>query len=65
MRYGELFAGAGGMSRKADAETILPLCAAHHRELHQHGAVSFQRLHRISLAACAEATARAWRERVA
>lgn len=54
---------SGGVSRKADADTVIPLCRYHHGELHQHGAVSFQRVHRLSLAACAEATARAWRDR--
>lgn len=31
----------GGMGRKADANTIVPLCRAHHRFLHQHGPVAF------------------------
>ena len=35
----------GGMGRKADYTTIVPLCAAHHRELHQHGQESFEEQH--------------------
>lgn len=31
----------GGMGRKADANTIVPLCRAHHRFLHQHGPLGF------------------------
>lgn len=33
----------GGMGRKADADTIAPLCHSHHRFLHQRGVETFRR----------------------
>ncbi len=49
----------GGMSRKADADTILPLCAEHHLESHR-GVKTFMRKYRIVLLECAAATDRLW-----
>lgn len=34
--------GNGGMGRKADARYTIPLCASHHRDLHENGALSFE-----------------------
>jgi hypothetical protein len=51
----------GGTGRKADADTILPLCRAHHRELHRCGVKTFSERHLLDLAACAEWTEDAWR----
>jgi hypothetical protein len=50
----------GGMGRKADAATTIPLCAYHHAELHQVGTHSFEVLHRVPLAWLAAQTAEAW-----
>lgn len=41
----------GGMGRKADARTIVPLCNHLHRKLHAMGAESFQRVYRVELRA--------------
>jgi hypothetical protein len=54
----------GGMGRKSHYRAIAPVCGCHHRDgpnsLHQLGPRSFERLHGISLAACAAATQRAY-----
>lgn len=39
----------GGMGRKADAMTIVPLTDAEHREIHQHGIKTFEATHGVSL----------------
>ena len=49
----------GGMSRKADADTIIPLCTAHHSELHR-GAQTFERTHGLVLADVAAQIAERW-----
>lgn len=53
----------GGMGRKADADHIVPLCRAHHRELHQQGIATFELSYGISLASVAVNTDLAWRHR--
>jgi hypothetical protein len=50
----------GGMGRKANAETIIPLCRYHHRELHRHGAGTFQAAHDVNLARAAARVERDW-----
>lgn len=39
----------GGAGRRADAASVVPLCQAHHRELHRAGAETFRRHHLIEL----------------
>ena len=51
----------GGMGRKADADHIVPLCADHHRELHQHGQATFEATYGIRLESVAKNTALAFR----
>lgn len=50
---------SGGMSRKADADTIIPLCTAHHSELHR-GAQTFERTHGMVLTDVAAQIAERW-----
>lgn len=50
----------GGMGRKADASTIVPLCQKHHRILHNAGAETFQILYRVSLEHGAFYTQQQW-----
>ena len=50
----------GGMGKRGKANTICPLCAMHHRELHQHGAQTFALRWRIDLKAEAAKTAHQW-----
>jgi hypothetical protein len=57
----------GGMSRKADAKDIVPLCGHLysilvncHGELHREGIASFEAAHGIDLAECAAQTERLW-----
>ena len=54
----------GGMGRKADANTIAPLCHGHHRFLHHHGpqtfAASFPLRHGWTLVDWARETERLW-----
>jgi hypothetical protein len=52
----------GGMGRKADAATIVPLCDLHHRELHQHGVSTFARRWGIDLTASAAWIEEQWRQ---
>ncbi len=52
----------GGMGRKADATTIVPLCRYHHRELHRHGVGTFVAVHRIEFAAAAARVERDWQK---
>jgi hypothetical protein len=50
---------SGGTSRKADYDTIIPLCHQHHDEQH-HGAKSFARKYNLSLSESAAHTQRRW-----
>lgn len=43
----------GGTGRKADASTLINLCRAHHHELHQHGAKTFETQWGVDLKASA------------
>lgn len=52
-----------GMSRKGDAERIVPLCRLHHRELHERGQASVEQRHGIDLDIWAEAVTIAWEAR--
>jgi hypothetical protein len=51
----------GGMGRKAEAGTIVPLCRWHHACLHGRGVGWFRHVHAIDLPTAADATERAWR----
>lgn len=51
----------GGIGRKADYDTIIPLCRGHHQTLHDHGARSFEHLYRLSLSDCAEGVEGEWK----
>ena len=50
----------GGMGRKGDAETIVPMCSADHHELHSIGVRTFETKHSISLYLAAKYTQRTW-----
>lgn len=50
----------GGASRKADATTVIPLCALHHGEQHIVGTDTFARRYNLDLPALAAETERAW-----
>ena len=54
---------SGGMGRKADADTIVPLCHAHHSELHQHGAKTFEAHWGLDLNASAAWIEAKWQEK--
>lgn len=49
----------GGVGRKADAHTIIPLCHQHHAELHR-GVERFEDLYGIDLTEAAAETQRLW-----
>ena len=55
----------GGMGRKGDASTVIPLCARHHRSLHQIGPDAFQRAYGIDLHTAARLTEEAWQQHAA
>ncbi len=55
----------GGTSRKANAETIAPICRWHHRELHRIGQRSFEQKYYLNLASEAAQTEREWQNFVA
>ena len=46
----------GGMGRKADAHTVIPLCPTHHRRLHANGIRYFETWYGITLAHAAAIT---------
>lgn len=46
----------GGMGRKADAETIVPMCTTHHRLLHTIGVATFSDAYSLDLPALAAET---------
>jgi hypothetical protein len=50
----------GGLSRKGDYQTIVPLCDVHHDVLHRLGAVSFAGQYGIDLKAAAAETEAKW-----
>ena len=50
----------GGRGRKADANTIVPICTFHHLELHQVGANAMQARYDVQLAMEARLTERRW-----
>ncbi len=39
----------GGISLRPDDLTVIPLCFAHHQELHQNGILTFERAHGLDL----------------
>ncbi len=63
----------GGMSRRSEFTSLLPLCAVRweggvliegcHRECHQHGVKTFESKYGISLQSLASDVARQWEER--
>lgn len=53
----------GGMGRKADYDTIVPLCPDCHAALHRMGTETFSRLWSLDLSAYAAQVERAWRSR--
>lgn len=53
----------GGMGRKADAETIVPLCPDCHRQLHEEGADTWQERTGLDLKADARRIEEAWQRR--
>lgn len=53
----------GGMGRKADYDTIIPLCRKCHQYLHTSGARHFARAYQISLGTYAALTEERWRAR--
>jgi hypothetical protein len=54
----------GGVSRKADAKTIAPICSPHHRGLHHYGARTWEALSGIDLKAAAAQTERRWQAHI-
>ena len=50
----------GGMGLKASYTTIIPLCAAHHAQIHQIGKVRFMQCHALNLSEAARQTELAW-----
>lgn len=50
---------SGGMGRKADADTIVPVCRHHHREMHM-GQKTFEKKYGLDLKELARQTQRRW-----
>jgi len=55
----------GGMGRKADASTIIPLCKPCHHDLHVQGRRVFEASWTVDLARAAERTEQRWRDMLA
>jgi hypothetical protein len=55
----------GGVGRKADADTIAPLCKKHHFILHMEGKATFEEAYAIHLSWAAELTEDRWRAHLA
>ena len=53
----------GGVGRKADWETVVPLCAGCHRECHQVGTLTFQFTRGVDFAKESAFVARLWNRR--
>ena len=53
----------GGMGRKGDFDTIVPLCVRHHREVHDKGVRTFEKTYGLDLALSADAVQISWVER--
>jgi hypothetical protein len=49
-----------GMGLKGEAETVIPLCAAHHKEYHDHGRDTFAAKYKLDYAYHAHLTELAW-----
>lgn len=56
--------GSGGVGRKGDASTVVPLCSSCHKALHRIGEASFERQAKLDLRACARQTEEAWQAKV-
>ncbi len=52
----------GGCGRKADANTVIPLCRFHHQQLHWCGVDTFAASHGTRLFKIADETERLWQE---
>lgn len=50
----------GGAGRKADANTVVPMCRDHHRLLHQMGRAAFEKRYNIDLGKLAQRTQARW-----
>lgn len=50
-----------GMGRKHDYTQTVPMCAWHHRELHQQGERTFERKYNLDLDMIAQATEAKWK----
>lgn len=50
----------GGMGRKADYTTVVPLCTFHHRKLHRIGRDTFEECYCVTLEEAARLTQQAW-----
>lgn len=55
----------GGVGRKADYTTIIPLCAPCHREWHDHGRATFEAKHQMNATTEAARVEYAWQLYVA
>lgn len=53
---------SGGMGRKADARTIVPLCPLHHSEQHQYGTKTFEASYGLDLKASAAWIEARWQD---
>jgi hypothetical protein len=56
---------SGGLSRKADYDKVVSLCAEHHHELHQEGAKSFEAAYGFSLQELAAWVETEWQKSIA